>query len=188
VIAKVWTPFSLDGYDAAADSAGNIHLLVLGYLYSLNEDLGLMHLVWNGSEWSSPTPIYVSSNPPEWPAIDVGAGNQVYATWFARDEKHIDDSERGRYKVWVSSYQASAPSQTPVPVPTPTSTPALDVSGKAVGTPTPTPPPAIDPDSSGLPAGIFTESDEIAQLVLALSPVAAVLLFVIGLRFIRRRW
>lgn len=183
LIAKPWRPFSLDGYDAATDSAGHVHLLVLGYRFSLEEDLGLYHLVWNGSEWSPPTRIYASSDPPEWPSVDVGLGSNVYATWFIRDERHIWDSERGRYKVWVSSFQASAPPQTPIPLPTPTLVPVADALGQATPAPTVTSIAGIALDSSGLPPGLDTESDEIGRLVLALSPVAVVLLVVVALRF-----
>lgn len=186
VIAKPWERFSLDGYDAATDGAGDVHLLVLGHRFSLEEDLGLFHLVWNGSEWSSPTRIYASSDPPEWPRIDVGVGNQVYATWFTRDEKHIKESERGRYKVWVSYYEASAPSQTPVPLPTLTPTPALDTLGQATAPVVPTPTPAIVPGTSGLPSGLDTERDEMGWLLWALSPTASILLIIVALRFRRR--
>jgi sugar lactone lactonase YvrE len=186
VIAKPWATFSLDGYDAATDSAGDVHLLVLGRLSSLEEDLSLLHLVWNGSEWSSPTRIYTSIDPPEWPRIDVGAGNKVYATWFTRDEKHIHDSERGRYKVWVSSFQASAPSQTPIPAPAPTST-LPSAPEQATPIPVMTPELGIAPDSSGLPSGLRTENDEIGQLILALSPAVVVLLAVVVLRLSRFR-
>ena len=182
VIAKPWEPFSLDAYHAATDSAGNVHLLVLGHLFSPEEDLGLIHLVWNGSEWTSPTVIYASSDPPEWPRIDVGMGNKVYATWFTRDERHIHDSERGRYKVWVSSYQASAPFQTPVPFPTLSVTLTPDALGSAAPDSTTAPTPVIAPGSSGLPPGLYTESDEIGQLLLALSPIAVILLIIVALR------
>jgi hypothetical protein len=163
--------------------------LVLGHLYSLEEDRGVMHLVWNGSEWSAPTRIYASSDPPEWPRIDVGAGNRVYATWFTRDERHIEDPERGRYRIWVSSYQASAPPQAPGPLPTLSPTPTLDVQGQITPTPATTPIPVAALDGSGLPPGLYTEGDDIARLILALSPIAVVLLIVISLRFgwLRRR-
>jgi len=187
VIPKPWSSFNLDAYHTATDSAGHVHLLVLGYLYSAEEDLGLMHLVWNGSEWSAPSRIYASKDPPEWPRIDVGAGNQVYATWFTRDERHVADTDGSRYRVWVSVYQASAPSQTPVPLPTPTPPPAVDALGQAISTPIPTPPPFIDPATSGLPPGLYTESDEIGRLLVALSPVAVILLGVLALRLGRPR-
>jgi hypothetical protein len=190
VIAKPWEPFSLDDYHTATDSAGNVHLLVLGYRSSLETELGLIHLVWNGSQWSSPTVIYASSDPPEWPRIDVGAGNKVYATWFTRDKKHIYDSERGRYQIWVSSYQADAPAQTPAPLPTPIPTLTPDVSSQATPGPTAAPAPIVLTDDSGLPPGLYTESDEIGRLILALSPIAVIVLIITALRlgwFRRRR-
>jgi hypothetical protein len=190
VIAKPWETFSLDAYDAATDSAGNVHLLVLGYLDSLEEDLGLMHLVWDGSEWSSPTVIYSSSDPPEWPRIDIGAGNQVYATWFTRDEKHIHDSDRGRYKVWVSSYQADAPLQTPVPILTPIPPLTPEASDQIALNSTAAPALAVPQDDSGLPSGLYTENDEVGQLLLALSPITVIVLIIAALRlgwFRRRR-
>jgi ligand-binding sensor domain-containing protein len=190
VIAKPWEPFSLDAYHTATDSAGNVHLLVLGRRSSLDKDLGLIHVVWDGSQWSPPTVIYASSDPPEWPRIAVGAGNKVYATWFTRDEKHINDSARGRYQIWVSSYQADAPPQTPAPVPTPIPTLTLDASNQIALNSTTTPTPAVLQDDSELPPGLYTESDEIGQLILALSPVIVVVLIITALRlgwFSRRR-
>jgi len=183
VIPKPWASFSLDAYHTTTDSAGHVHLFLLGYLYSVGKKLGLIHLVWNGSEWSPPIQIYASTDPPEWPRADVGAGNKVYVTWFSRDEKHINDSERGRYKIWVSFYQADAPSQTPVPVPTSAPTPAPDALGQDGSTPTSTPTPLVVPDSSPLPPGIFTESDEVARLALALAPIAVVVLVIFAVRF-----
>ena len=190
VIAKPWEPFSLDAYHTATDSVGNVHLLVLGYRSPLERELGLIHVVWNGSQWSSPTVIYVSSDPPEWPRIDVGAGNKVYATWFTRDEEHINDSARGRYQIWVSSYQADAPAQTPAPLPPPIPTLTPDVSSQATPGSTTAPAPVILTDNSGLPPGLYTESDEIGQLILALSPIVVLVLIITALRlgwFRRRR-
>lgn len=186
VIAKPWEHFSLDAYDTATDSDGNIHLLVLGRLYSLEEDLGLIHLVWNGAEWSSPTLIYASSDPPEWPRIDVGAGNQVYATWFTRDERHIWDSEKGRYKVWVSSYQTDAPLYIPTLFPASSPTLTLEIVEEK-SSPVPTLSRLVTPGNSGLPSGLYTESDEIFQLLLALSPVCLVILIVVAFRWAKFR-
>jgi hypothetical protein len=182
VIAKPWESFSLDAYHTATDSAGHVHLLVLGYLHPLEEELALIHLVWNGSEWSVPIRIYASSDPPEWPRVDVGLGNKVYATWFTRDQEHIWNSERGRYKVWSSSYQAEAPPQTPVSISSPVLTQPPVASEQATATPVTTPTPAIVTNTSGLPPGLYTEGDEIGRLLLALSPIAVVVLAVVALR------
>ncbi|MFZ5917181.1 MAG: two-component regulator propeller domain-containing protein [Chloroflexota bacterium] len=188
VIAKPWEHFGLDAYDTATDSVGNVHLLVLGYHFSANEDMGLWHLIWDGSAWSEPNRIFASSDPPEWPRIDIGAGNQVYATWFTRDEAHIKDSERGRYKVWASSYQAAAPA---LPAVLPTSTPS-GISPTARLTATPpgtTPTPTVDLGASGLPTGLYTENDEIGRLLLALAPliVMVTVLAIVRLGWLRRR-
>ena len=183
VIANAWLPFSLYAYDAATDGAGNVHLLVLGHLYSLDDDLGVVHLVWNGRRWSAPTLLYSSSNPPEWPRIAVGAGNQVYATWFTRDERHIEDPDRGRYKIWVSYYESDAPQQMADPLPTPSPTPTLDTTDSATPTPTVTPALGEGLDGSGLPPGLYTESDEVGQLIIALFPIILILLVIIALRF-----
>lgn len=181
VIAKLWEPFSLDAHHAATDSAGNVHLLVLGYLSSVEEELGLIHLVWNGSEWTAPTVIYASSDPPEWPRVDVGAGNIIYATWFTRDERHITESDRGRYKVWVSSYQADAPFQ-PSPLPVLPPTPVSEASGLVTPRATSVPTSAAAPDSPSLPTGLYTEHDEVGQLLVGLVPIAIILLVIVAQR------
>jgi hypothetical protein len=182
VIAKPWMRFSLDAYHTATDSAGNVHLLVLVRLLSSEEELGLIHLAWNGAEWSPPTRIYVSRDPPEWPRIDIAMGNKVFATWFTRDERHIWESERGQYKVWVSSYQADAPTQTDPFLLTSAPTPTLMTLTHATPSPTPIPT-LVMSGPSGLPQGLYTEGDEVARLVVSLSPVAAVLLVIVVLRF-----
>jgi hypothetical protein len=189
VIVKPWGLFSLDAYDTATDSAGNIHLLVLGRLQSPDENLGVIHLVWNGAEWSSPTRIFASTDPPEWPRISIGAGNKVCATWFTRDERHIWESERGQYKVWVSCSQADAPSEALASLPTPSSTPVLAASPYATPRPTTSPAAIIAPERSGLPGKLYTESDEVGRLLLALAPAVAVILVAIlwRARWLKRR-
>jgi len=188
VLTNVWAPFSLDACDATTDSAGTVHFLVLGHRFSLEEDLGVFHLVWDGSTWSSPVRVFASSDPPEWPRIEIGAGNQVYATWFTRDQKHIEDPDHGRYKIWVSFYEASAPPQTPFPSPVVASTAESGTPEQAKPTPTATPVSIIVPADSGLPPGLDTESDEIGRLALALSPTIIVLLAIVVLRLRKPRY
>lgn len=185
VIAKPWGPFSLDGYDAATDGADQVHLLVLGRLTPLTQEMGLIHLVWNGSDWSPPNLIYSSRDWPEWPRIDVGAGNKVHASWFTRDAKHLVDAEGARFKIWASSYQSSAPPQTPPPLPTPTPAPSSEPLGHTTADVNVTPTPVAVPVTSGLPPGLDEESDEIGQLIVALAPAVAVLLCVVALRLRR---
>lgn len=172
ILAKDWLPMSLDSCHAASDSAGNIHLLVLGYLSPLEENLSLIYTVWDGQKWSQPYRLYSSNNPPEWPRIAVGMGNSIHATWFTRDEAHIWDSERGHYQVWAARKQADAPLLTPVPtpafVPTPTSASATSL------VPTSTPLPAI-PQDSAPPSEIYTDFDDALRLLIALLPLVALI-------------
>jgi hypothetical protein len=147
-------------------------LLVLGYLGYLEENLSLIYTVWDGQGWSQPYRLYTSNNPPEWPRIAIGMGNNVHATWFTRDEPHIWDSVRGRYQVWAARKQADAPLLTPVPtsafVPTPNPTSAIFL------TPTSTPLPVI-PQDSAPPGEIYTDFDDALRLLIALSPLIALI-------------
>ena len=187
VVAKEWMRFSLDRYDVATDSAGRIHFLVLGRLNALQADLGVIHLIWDGEGWQAPEQIFASSDPPEWPRIEVGAGNRICATWFTRDERHIFDSERGRYQVWASCTEAATPAERATPPPTPT--PEQPVGPIQTETPpTPSPTPAAIPPDSGIPAGLRGEADELARVAIALSPTALVLLVVAVARLGWLRW
>ncbi len=180
VFARPWT-LSFDMYDMAADSAGHIHLVVVGR-ESLDENapLGVYHLEWDGTNWSVARRIY--SDPvlyPEYPKIAISQGNQLHVVWFTRENLW----ELGNYEVWYSSSQSAAPYQTPVPFPTSTSTPTP--APLPSPTPTVTPYPTLSANSTGLPEGLYTESDEVLQLIVALSPVILVILLVVVARL---RW
>lgn len=186
VIAKDWTAFSLDSYDAATDSGGNVHLVVLGRLSPSEESLSVLHLVWNGTTWSSPVRVFTSLDPPEWPRIAIGRGNIIYATWFTRDREHINDTENAQYQIWCASSQSASPAQTPVPLPT--STPTPTATPLATATPTATPYPTLVPSGTALPDGIYTESDELLRLLIGLAPVLilATAIFAIRSAWLRR--
>jgi len=184
IIAKDWLPMSLDSAHCASDSAGNVHLLVLGYLYPWEENLSLLYTVWNGEEWSWPYRLYTSSDPPEWPRIAIGAGGEIHATWFTRDEAHIWESERGRYQVWAATTGTSAsllPAST-----TPTVAPAASPAPASPSALTPTPFPTIPPDSAP-PQGIYTDWDDVVRLAVALAPLAVLLGILCLFRLLRRR-
>lgn len=169
VVVKSWGQMSLDSYDAATDSGGNVHLVVLGRLSPSEESLSILHLIWNGTTWSSPARVFTSLDPPEWPRIAIGGGNRIYVTWFTRDREHIYDTENARYQVWCASSQSASPAQTPVPpptsIPTPTATPL------ATATPTATPYPTLVPGGTGLPDGLYTESDDFLRLFIGIAPL-----------------
>jgi len=178
VFARPWTtPF--DMYDMATDSAGRVHLLVVGRdSPDENASLGIHHLIWDGANWTDPMRVFaVTGLYPEYPKIVVHEGNQLHAVWFTR-EGSLWDSEASR-EVWYSSSQAAAPYQAVAPLPTPTPKPATPT---PVVAPTVTPYPKLELEDTGLPDGLYTESDNVLQLAMALSPVALVILIVAAIK------
>jgi ligand-binding sensor domain-containing protein len=205
--AKEWKPMSLESCHSATDSAGNVHLLIIGQILPVpagheegkvpehsgedsvsippqghsGEDWSVLHIVWNGTTWERPVPVFTSSDPPEWPRIAIGGGNKIFATWFTRDKAHIADSERGRYQVWAAFTLADAPALTPVPPPTATPIPEPTATPDGGATPTPT-----LPWAKATPLGslddLYTDYDDIGQLLLALLPIGTIVVLIAGLR------
>ena len=186
LITRAWdTPF--DMYDMAADGAGNIHLLTVGRK-SLEPQapLGVYHLTWDGSQWITPTHIFTSTTMhPEYPKIAVQENNQLHAVWFTREGSFWDQAVNRQ--VWHSTNLVDAPHQATLPLPTPTSPPP-----RATAHPIPTPSPraTVDQRNTGLADGLYTDHDDVLQLVKVLSPLALILLLAIliktrGLRNLR---
>ena len=178
VFSRPWTnPF--DMYDMATDSSGNIHLVIVGReSQEQAAPLGVYHLVWDGIKWSLPYRIFLVRNLyPEYPKIVVHAGNQLHAAWFTR-EGSIWDQTANR-EVWYANAQSNTPHQAVTPMPTFTA-----VSPTATPSPTPmaTIYPTLEPDGTGLPDGLYTESDDVLRLAIALLPVALMVLVVVGIK------
>ncbi|HEU4324002.1 MAG TPA: sialidase family protein [Roseiflexaceae bacterium] len=57
-----------DGYSMAADSAGNLHLVLVGFLNSERARVRprLLHMIWGGQAWSAPTVAIGAENYPDW--------------------------------------------------------------------------------------------------------------------------
>jgi hypothetical protein len=201
-IPGLWGGFSvygtaLDDYTMATDSAGSVHLALVGRTAADQKTLSVLHLAWDGNAWSKPEAITtLTGDVPEWPRIAVGLGNQLHVVWFVRDAANVWKSESGQYKVWYARAAFSAPPATPVVWPTPTQTPTP----KAVTSPVPMPSPTLLPTltptldpgltQASVPAGaidsIYTDMDEITSLVISLVPAGLVIVaVVIGIR-IRR--
>jgi hypothetical protein len=171
------TPF--DAYDMAVDSAGHIHLVVVGRTGSGDMELSVLHTEWDGNAWSAPEGIFSTIDFPERPAITISRGNQLHVVWFVRDAEHLFTGG-GDYEVWYSRGQSAAPSVTPPPSPPPLSTPTL--APTPVPLPFSTPYPTLAPGSSGLPAGLDTETDEILQLAIALLPLVLLVPLLMAVR------
>ncbi len=180
LFARSWdTPF--DRYDMATDSAGQIHLIVVGRRTAERDArLGVYHLSWDGENWSPPQPIFSQRGLyPEYPRLVIHEGNRLHAAWFTR-AGNIWDSAAER-QVWYAAGHSGAPPQPVTPLPTLTPEPTATAFASAP-TPVPTPYPTLPSDGAGLPGGLDTDSDDVLRLILALSPVAAVILVVMAIR------
>lgn len=177
IYARPWTiPF--DMYNTATDSAGNIHLVMVGQLQKTDVSQGVYHLIWDGNQWSVPEKVFMQDNLfPENPKIVIAEGNQIHATWFTYEGSEYTLTNR---QVWYSSSQTNAPQViiTPRPtqtIPPPTMTP----------TPLPSPTPRPTVSSVGIDQTSPTkEMDYLKIIAIALSPVAGL----IGLVFLIKQW
>ena len=184
-------PARLDDYSMAADSAGSIHLVLVGKLESdtQKDQLSVLHLTWNGQDWSQPDVIITTQGDmPEWPRAAIGLGNQLEVAWFVRDKLHIFDSDNGQYTVWAAEKQINAPAFQAVSWPTPT---AVYV---PVPTNTPLPPTAtpvdpaisVDPINQQVGSQIYNEYDEMATIGKAVIPALLIILLALVVFRIRK--
>ncbi|HWQ12429.1 MAG TPA: exo-alpha-sialidase [Roseiflexaceae bacterium] len=187
VVARDTIGNSLDQYSMESDSAGNVHLLMVGYLDTVvNPELrppSLFHLTWNGTLWSAPETVMSNELYPEWPVLVVGGGNQLHAVWYTRNADDRLNSERARYRIWYSGRRVGAPATTPLPLFTPQPTAEPTVEATTVPTPTRTAVPASFaeiPPPDGPPRW---ETRSLSTIALALLPIG---LMVAGLFLVRR--
>jgi hypothetical protein len=147
-----------DRYDAVTDSAGHVHVAVVGYATDITPQ-GLLHLEWNGQEWGPVSTISSSPPYPEFPRLAVTEGNRIHAVWFDGDVESVDRVPVG---IWYSSATSSAPA-----VPSKPSSVALAVGGLARDvTPTVVPTPTV-----GQRAGLFVAGGPVAAEPHDISPI-----------------
>lgn len=167
-----------DVYDMATDSAGNLHFVGAVRLSASDLTPGIFHLQWDGERWSAPERISTGPGYPEYPRIVVENGNVLHVVWATREfrgyhPQHID--------VWYSTKQLASPAWTPVPTPVPLPTPTLTPLASPV--PTVTPYPTLGDVSTGLPTGLYTESDDLFRLLVGLAPVLILATAIFAIRF-----
>jgi hypothetical protein len=196
-VRAVWDIYQsrLDDYTMATDSAGKIHMVMVGRLSNQDQNLRLLHLVWNGTGWSAPEEIIsYNGDSPEWPRLAVSKGNQLNLVWYVRPKDSIWAAVGDYYKVY---YSHSILKDAPVVQPTawPTLLPPTAIA--AAASPTPqndvTPLPTVLPlntvlDPNHVAQSSYTEAGQLGVLAVSLVPVllvVGVLLFVI--LFLRRR-
>jgi hypothetical protein len=180
----------LDHYTMTTDSAGNIHLVLVGKATTDRGTLDLVHLTWNGRSWGEPDIITTMlGDAPEWPRAVVNNGNELHVVWFVRDEDHIFDSDRGEYSVWYANRILRSPGIEPQPFPTPTPTPVIiPTPTPVIPTPTPVDPVVyLTPVSPELTSYIYGEIDDLVLMGQALIPAAVIILLVVAVVQMRRR-
>jgi hypothetical protein len=178
----------LDDYSMATDSAGDVHLVLVGRTARDQRSLSVLHAAWNGSTWSGPESIStLMGDVPEWPRIAIGLGNQLHVTWFVRDQAHIFDTENGKYQVWYSRGTSAAPATPPLPAwPTLTPTPAARV--VTLPTATPTLAPVVAPEPPHVSSeSLYTEAGSMIVLAKSLLPVLLLVAALAIALSIRRR-
>jgi hypothetical protein len=188
----------LDDYAMATDSAGNVHLVLVGRTAADQKTLSVLHLTWDGSIWSKPEIITtLTGDVPEWPRIAVGLGNQLHVAWFVRDQEHVWNTDLGNYRIWYAHGVSSAPAATPVVWPTLTPIPESEIAPTATPAPTAVPSPTVTPTlepglsritvSPDAVDSIYTDADDMMLLVKSLvPPLLIIAVVVVGVRLRRR--
>lgn len=175
------TPF--DAYDLAADSAGHLHLIVVGMPGVAETNLSVLHTEWDGKRWSPPYKVFSTPGFPERPVITINRGNQLHTAWFVRGAGQQEAEERD-YQVWYARGQSAAPVVPPPPSPSPLATPAPAHTPTLL--PSPTPYPTWAPGlSAPRTDDLYTESDEVFRTAVAVFPVILLSLLI---AIARLRW
>lgn len=193
LIPKIWGAWfvfssHLDDYAMATDSAGNIHLVAVGRAGPTEKRLRVMHLVWDGANWSEPEFIATyAGDAPEWPRIAISNGNQLHVVWYVRNKEAIWDSENGDYWVWYAQGVSSAPALTPVVWPT--LTPTATLASPTASPPTPTPQATVTADFVGeIGTGVYSESAILVVVAKAVIPAAIMVSVAATAVLLWRRW
>jgi hypothetical protein len=178
-----------DTYDTVTDSAGHVHLVVVG-IPTGSEAMAVLHSEWDGQQWLRPETIASAPPYPEYPRITVGQGNRLHVVWFDGDKPLI--SRVPSMGIWYSTAVTSATTRPQavtrlapsIPIPNPTSVP-----------PTPTvagpPPSEVLPDASrasyyetARPSSDFgsVRNQPIFPVLIALVPALALMLIAVSIQ------
>jgi hypothetical protein len=192
-----WTVYQgrTDDYAMATDSAGAIHLVLIGRTAEKTTALNVLHVTWDGVHWSEPEPIVtLTGDVPEWPRAAVGLGNDLHVVWFVRDQAHIFVGQgTSLYRIWYSHKLQSAPALTPVLWPTlsPTVQPSVAPATTATAILRPSFQPTAQIASTPSPATnanlVYNELDYLKVVAKGILPAVLVILIVVAAVLIFRR-
>jgi len=186
-----------DGTAMETDSAGGVHVVLVGRNNPDQTSLSVLTLTWDGSTWSEPDAVItLEGDVPEWPRLAIARGNRMNVVWFVRDEEHIFDSDNGMYQVWFSERTLDVPEITPIAYDTvvPTITPTALATPTLAASQTPTMAVELLPTSIpiknnpiGLGQPAYRESDYLLLVAKTLVPSMVFLGIVVVGVLIRRR-
>jgi len=191
----VWLAYNsrLDTYSMATDSAGKLHLVMVGRTAPAETTMRLIHLTWDGTVWSFPDLIVsYQGDAPEWPRVAISNGNQLNVVWFVRGEQFIWTALGEAYKIWYSSLKLDAPEIAPVEFPQPVlPTLMMRDTPVAIETLTPIPQRPTLVGAANIVINQNTVSTEMEQLIVmaqSLIPALVIVgLLTVGIVVIRRR-
>jgi hypothetical protein len=98
-------PRGYDMYDTVTDSAGHVHLALVGYPTG-STTMSLLHAEWDGRRWATVSLVAASPPYPEYPRLALSEGNQLHLVWFTGDRPSTDREPTG---VWYSTRELPAP-------------------------------------------------------------------------------
>jgi hypothetical protein len=177
VASGVERPYDI--YDMAADSAGHVHLVMVGYVTG-STTMSLLHSEWDGKAWSAPSVVLGSPPYPEYPRLAVGQGNQLHLVWFDGDRPSVDRSQIG---IYYSGATTTAPKVTARPVPPANVTPVTKPSDASVQSPGQVAPP---PDAAAIDRASPWRADLSRSPMIAVgigvAPVVILLLVLVVIR------
>lgn len=177
-----------DRFAVATDSAGIAHVIASGRTAKDQLVPGIYRVAWDGKAWSPLDPIYTGDVFTELPAVAISNGNRLHVAFTTRDKNRVSAAADPSSQVLYSSALTTAPAATQVPLPTFTPAPTGTPTPAATASPTAKPTVTVVPASPG--GSDSTSAANVNMqlpLIIGLAPVAAILLGVVILNFVRRR-
>lgn len=186
-----------DIYTMATDSAGNVHLVMVGRRSPEQSERDILHLVWDGSSWSPPKIVATYQDDlPEWPRLSISQGNLLRLVWHLRTNQG-ESAQNSSFEIWYADRILNSPRIEPESLPASTFVAPQPISSFSVEpSPTPIPSKLIEVDLASAKkqrpdALIFsqsprTENDEVLLILVALLPAMAVIGFVVLVAGLRR--
>jgi hypothetical protein len=134
----------LDTIASVTDSAGQVHVILVGRTDLSKSVVGVFHLIWDGVRWSEPEALTLNDyNPrgdaPQWPAVAISNGNRLNAVWYLRRGEYAlaKGDEPPPYEIYYTSSLLASPEIGAVPYPARALASAATLAPAVIATPAP---------------------------------------------------